>query len=176
MFPYTEIYLQDTQPTARKPGALWITEKFVKIAQKVDPQVWVYVNGDVPRVVELGPITVLKSQFTDGGAAVGTYVTPGIVPKNAVLIGSKVIVNVAFDGDTSAVLIIGDGSDTDRYMSGTPSVFAAAPNGIETGVPSGAKLLAAANSPTLTVTSGADFTNVAAAGSLTYSIYYLITA
>lgn len=118
---------------------------------------------------------VSVEQFTDGGGASGTYQMRGAVPKGAVLLGSKVLVPGAFAGDTSAVLIIGDGSDTDRYMTGTPSVFGAAADGIQTGVPSGNKLLTAANRPTLTVTSGSDFTDVVTDGNgeLDVSIYYI---
>lgn len=118
--------------------------------------------------------TVARSQFTDGGSTAGTYTMTGKVPKGAVLLGSKVVVNAGFAGNTSAALTIGDGSDVDRYMTGTPSVFATAANGIETGVPSGSKLLTADNSPVLTVTGGSDFTNITA-GSLTVSIFYIRT-
>jgi hypothetical protein len=120
--------------------------------------------------------TILKSAFTDGGGTSGTYAMTGSIPVGAVLLGSKVIVNVGFSGDTSAALIIGDGSDTDRYNTSTINIFATAANGVESGVPSGSKLITTANSPTLTVTSTADFTNVAAAGSITVSIFYLETA
>jgi hypothetical protein len=128
------------------------------------------VVGHVQNISE----TVLFSQFTDGGSTSGTYQMAGTVPAGAILMGSKVLVNAGFAGDTSAALIIGDGSDTDRYNTGTPSVFATAATGIETGVPSGSKLVTTANRPTLTVTSGADFTSVSA-GSLTVTIYYLAT-
>jgi hypothetical protein len=101
----------------------------------------------------------------------------GSVPRGAILLGSKLVVNAGFLGDVSAALIIGDGSDTDRYNTGTPSVFATAANGVETGVPSGTKLLTAANKPTLTVTSNADFTPVlAGGGSITVSLYYIRTS
>jgi hypothetical protein len=120
--------------------------------------------------------TVLKSAFTDGGSTSGTYSMTGTIPVGAVLLGSKVLVNVGFSGDTSAALIIGDGSDTDRYNTSTINIFTTAANGVESGVPSGSKLITTANSPTLTVTSTADFTNVAGTGSITVSIFYLETA
>lgn len=116
--------------------------------------------------------TVLFNQFTDGSGASGTYQLQQAVPKGAIVQGTKVTVEAGFAGDTSAVLTIGDGSDVDRYMTGTPSVFATAADGIQTGPPSGNLLLTAANNPTLTVTSGADFTAVNA-GSLTVTIFYL---
>jgi len=119
--------------------------------------------------------TVLFSQFTDGGATVGTYQLQGSLPAGAVVLGSKVTVDAGFAGNTSAALTVGDGSDVDRYMTGTPSVFATAAAGIETGVPSGAKLVTAPNRPTLTVTTATDFTAVSA-GQVTVSLYFLQTA
>jgi hypothetical protein len=118
--------------------------------------------------------TVDYDDFTDGGAAVGTLVMTGTVPVGAILIGSKVLVTDGFAGDTSATLTIGDGSDVDRYMTGTPSVFATAATGIQTGVPSGNKLIATANTPTLTVTSGSDWGSVSA-GTLAVTIIFVRT-
>jgi hypothetical protein len=121
--------------------------------------------------------THLASSFTDGGATVGTKSFTGYVPKGAILIGSKIVVNAGFAGDTTATVTIGDGSDTDRYHTGTPNLFATAASGVESGVPSGNKLLTAANKPTITVTSSADFTPVlAGGGSVTISLYYIRTA
>ena len=128
----------------------------------------------VPR---LGVITqtILKSAFTDGGALSGTRTMTTQLPIGAIFIYSKVKVNVAFTGDTTAVLVIGDGSDVDRYNTATPSIFALAVNGIEMGKPSGNQYHAVATTVTFTVTSTADFTNVNTAGSLTVSLYYLAT-
>lgn len=122
--------------------------------------------------------SVVVTDFTDGGSTSGTLQLTGSVPAGAVLLGSKVIVTAGFAGDTTATLTIGDGSDVDRYNTGTPSVFATAATGIETGVPSGNKLVTTANRPTLTVTSSADFTSVKSNGSgaLTVNIYFLQTA
>lgn len=120
--------------------------------------------------------THAASSFTDGGAAVGTKTMTGSIPAGAVLLGSKVLVSAGFAGNVSATLIIGDGSDTDRYMTGTPSVFATAANGIETGVPSGNKLITTANQPVLTVTGSSDFTLILNGGGvMTVSIFYIAT-
>jgi len=119
--------------------------------------------------------TVLKSAFTDGGAAVGTFQLIGTVPLGALLLATKIVCGVAFSGDTSAVITVGDGSDVDRYHTGTPSIFAASVDGVECGIVSGTKLITTANRPTLTVTSNADFTNVNTLGSVTVSIYYIPT-
>jgi hypothetical protein len=111
--------------------------------------------------------------FTDGGGASGTYdITAGTIPVGATFLYAAVTALTGFAGDTSAVLIIGDGSDTDRYNTGTPDVFTTAVNGISVGAPSGTRYHAAAATITLTVTSGADFTSVSA-GSLTVEFFYL---
>jgi len=117
--------------------------------------------------------TVLKSAFTDGNSTSGTYQLAQEIPIGAFVIGAKIRAVVAFSGDTSAVLTIGDGSDVDRYNTGTPDVFSTAANGIAAGIPSGIRYHATAVRPTLTVTSAADFTNVAATGSVTIQIYYV---
>ena len=119
--------------------------------------------------------TVGVAAFTDGGAAVGTYTLAGKLPAGAIFLFAKVTNIVGFAGDTTAVLTIGDGSDADRYNTGTINVFATAAAGVEAGVPSGAKLLTADNNPVLTVTGGADFTSIVTEGngSLQVDLYYI---
>lgn len=119
--------------------------------------------------------TWLRADFTDGGGTSGTRAMTGSIPVGAVLLGSKVLVNLGFTGDSSAALIIGDGSDTDRYNTSTIDVFTTAASGVQSGIPSGNKLITTANAPTLTITSGSDFTNVSA-GSITVSLFYIETA
>jgi hypothetical protein len=120
--------------------------------------------------------TFLASAFTDGGSTAGTKQFSTAVPVGAILLGSKVIVNAGFAGDVSAALTIGDGSDVDRYNTSTIDVFTTAATGVQSGVPSGNKLITTANKPTLTVTSATDFTLVlAGGGSITVSIYYIRT-
>ena len=117
--------------------------------------------------------TVTYDQFTDGGGTSGTFViTAGTIPVGATFLYSAVTAVTGFAGDTSATLIIGDGTDADRYNTGTPSVFATAANGVAMGAPSGVQYHAAAGTITLTVTSAADFTSVSA-GSVTVEFYYL---
>lgn len=132
-------------------------------------------DGGTNRTVGLAGVleeTFAYDDFTDGGGAVGTVQFQGSLPKGAVVLGSKAIVGAGFAGDTSAAMTVGDGSDVDRYNTGTPSVFATAADGVQTGVPSGDKLLTAENRPTVTVTTNADFTSVTA-GSVTVAIYYI---
>jgi len=125
-------------------------------------------NKQVKSVTEV----VNLADFTDGGAAVGTKQLSVVIPQDAVFLAAAVKVPVAFLGDTSAVLIIGDGSDTDRYNTGTPSVFAVAANGVAMGIPSGAMVHTAAVKPTLTVTTAADWGSVTS-GRLIVTLYYI---
>jgi hypothetical protein len=115
---------------------------------------------------------VTRAQFSDGGAAAGTYTMKEAIPIGATVISSVVTGVTAFVGDTSAVLTIGDGTDVDRYNTGTPSVFASLAQ-ITAGVPSGVREHVAAIKPVLTVTSASDFTSVTA-GALTVRIAYIV--
>jgi hypothetical protein len=94
------------------------------------------------------------------------------IPVGATVLRTSVTGVGAFLGDTSAVLTVGDGTDVDRYNTGTPSVFAAAVQ-ITAGIPSGVAEHVAAIKPVLTVTSAADFTAVTA-GALTIRILYMV--
>lgn len=114
---------------------------------------------------------VTVGQFTDGGGASGTYQMRDAIPVGAHVLASIVTNVAAFTGNTSAALIIGDGTDADRYNTGTPSVFAAAA-AVSMGVPSGTQGHVAAIRPTLTVTSADDFTAVTA-GALDIRIVYV---
>lgn len=97
------------------------------------------------------------ADFTDGGAAAGTKALATQIPAGAV-VQQAVVKNVTgFAGNVSAVMIIGDGTTTNRYNTGTPSVFATAAV-VEAGVPSGVRAHATAATVTVTVTTSADFT------------------
>lgn len=116
--------------------------------------------------------TVAFGQFTDGGAAIGTYDLQTTIPAGARVLYALVTGITGFTGDTSATLQIGDGTTVARYSTGTPSVFTTAAQGVDMGAPSGTAWHTAAKSPRLTITSAADFTAVVA-GALTVTIYYL---
>ena len=77
-----------------------------------------------------------------------------------------------FTGDTTAALIVGDGTDTDRYNTSTLNVFTTAV-AIDGAAPSGTQIHTAAKTPVITITSSADFTNVAA-GQVTVKIFYFV--
>jgi hypothetical protein len=118
---------------------------------------------------------VTVSQFTDGGSTSGTYALKTTIPIGAWIQQTILQDVVGFAGDTTATLTVGDGSDVDRYNTGTPSVFTTA-NAIDMGVPSGTKIHVAAATVTLTVTTGSDFglTVTNGNGALTIKIFYLI--
>ena len=134
--------------------------------------------ADVSGVTTAGALvklseTVAYDDFTDGGGAVGTFdLTVGTIPAGATVLAAAVTAVTGFAGDTSAALTIGDGTDVDRYNTGTINVFTTAANGVDAGVASGVKYHTAAKTVTLTVTTNADFTSVSA-GSVTVELYYL---
>jgi len=116
--------------------------------------------------------TIAFGDMTDV-TTTGTYViTTGSMAIGDTLTRVVATAVTGFAGDTSAVITIGDGSDTDRYMTGTPDVFSDLLDGLDLGIPSGVGYHAAAKSITVTVTTNADFSNVSA-GSLTLKFYYL---
>lgn len=132
-------------------------------------------NANNDWAVPIGVIsqTVSYSDFTDGGAALGTLALTPTIPAGATVLGCHVTDVTGFTGDVSAALTVGiAGGDVDRYNTGTPSVFTTA-TWIDMGVPSGTVTHTAAATVTLHVTTNADFTSVAA-GALTVRIFYFI--
>lgn len=118
--------------------------------------------------------TVAFSEFTDGGGAAGTLALAASIPAGAVFARSLIDQITGFTGDTSAVLTIGDGTDVDRYNTGTPSVFTTAAAGVDAGAPSGTLFHSAAKTPTLTVTSATDFGAVSA-GAVRVTLFWYET-
>ena len=130
------------------------------------------VKAPTPKVKDLTyyeETGILFSQFTDGGAAAGTYQLQIELPVGFFVERTQLVNLVGFTGNVSAVITVGDGSDADRYNTATPSVFATL-GALDLGVASGTRFLATANKPTVTVTSSADFTAVTA-GSFDIRIY-----
>ncbi len=113
--------------------------------------------------------TVAIADFTDGGSTAGTKALAYTIPVGATVVRAFVQALTGFTGDTSCTLIIGDGSVTNRYMTGTPSIFTTAAGETDLGAVSGVAYHSAAKTVTLTATSNADFTNVTA-GRLTVVI------
>ena len=112
---------------------------------------------------------IVYTQFTDGSGASGTYQVQFELPVGFFVERTQLANVTGFAGNTSAVIIVGDGSDTDRYNTGTPNVFATISR-LDLGVASGTRFIAMANRPTITITANADFTAVDA-GSLDIRIY-----
>ena len=114
------------------------------------------------------------SDFTDNEDTTGTATLSTDLPIGAVVARTLIDDVTGFAGDTSAVVTIGDGTDGDRYNTGTPNVFATAA-AIDAGAVSGTAFHSAAKTPTIIVTTAADFTSVTA-GAMTVSIFYYIEA
>jgi len=95
--------------------------------------------------------------MADGGSTVGSADMPVSIPAGAHVLATQVKVLAGFIGDTSATIQVGDGTDVDRYTTGTPSVFTTAPEGVDVGVPSGVRYHTAAKTPKVTITSGSDW-------------------
>ena len=127
-------------------------------------------DGEATELVSYTEVVSL-ADFTDGGATVGTVDLNTSIPAGAVFARTLINPITGFIGDTSATATIGDGTDVDRYNTGTPNVFADAAAGVDFGAPSGTVFHAAAKTPKVTVTTNADFTSVTA-GSLTITIFY----
>lgn len=142
-------------------------------------QEWVKVKADTGGrnddwVLSRGIICqrVLFSEFTDGGGTSGTKDLNATIPAGSVFERSLVTNITGFTGDTTATLILGvTGGDTDRYNTGTPSVFTTATAGVDLGAPSGTAWHTAAAVPTALVTSGSDF-GLVVAGAMTITMFY----
>lgn len=114
---------------------------------------------------------VSYTDFTDGGGATGTYTLGETFPVGSWAQQCILTDLTGFAGNVSATIQIGDGSDVDRYTTGTPSIFATAA-AVDLGVPSGTKIHVTAIAPVITVTASADFTAINA-GAFTLRAYYL---
>jgi hypothetical protein len=115
---------------------------------------------------------VLFSDFTDGGAAVGTLDMDGSIPAGAYVLRVVVEDVVGFTGNVSANLKVGDGSDVDRYTTSSGVSLFTTIVALDGGAPSGTNVHVLAATPRLTVTSDSDFTAVAA-GAATVKIFYM---
>lgn len=128
-------------------------------------------TGGLKKYRQVCPVTA----FTDGGSTSGTLVLGLTIPAGAVFARSLFSGLVGFAGDVSATATLGDGSDVDRYNTGTPNFFTTAPAGVDAGVPSGTLFHSAAIATvTLTVTTNSDFTlcKTNANGSVVVTLFY----
>lgn len=150
-----------------KPSETAATRRFVKRQTNSRDDDWSALAG-----LHVIQQRVTFSQFTDGGGTSGTLALTEKIPVRA-WVQQTILTDVTgFTGDTSAVIIVGDGTDTDRYNTGTPSVFTTA-EAIDVGVPSGTKIHVAEKTVTITITSGSDW-GLVTAGAFTIRIYYLL--
>ena len=114
----------------------------------------------------------LFGAFTDGGAAVGTQKFTNKIPKGAYFYACLLKLPAGFAGDTSAAITVGDGTDIDRYNTGTPDVFTTLANGVDMGVPSGALHHLAEKTVTVTITAGSDWGSVTAGQIIITMMYF----
>ena len=112
---------------------------------------------------------IVYTDFTDGGAAAGTYSCKFELPVNFFIERCILTDVTGFANDTTAVITVGDGSDVDRLNTGTPSVLTTATI-IDLGVPSGTRPVTTAFKPVLTVTGASDFTSINV-GALTVQVW-----
>lgn len=140
-------------------------QKFLKCKDDNTDDDWVCISGVICQ-------RVTRAQMTDGGGTSGTIDLNATIPAGAWFertLGSRL---TGFTGDTSATAIVGvTGGDTDRYTTGTPSVFTTASQGIDFGAPSGTVWHTAAAVPTLLIVTGSDFT-LCTAGAITLKLFY----
>lgn len=108
--------------------------------------------------------TLTAASLTDGGAAEGTKTLTASIPAGALFLYATLDTLTGFAGDVSAVITLGDGTDADRYNTGTPDIFTTAAAGVALGAPSGTAFHATAKTVVATVTSNADITPVLAGG------------
>lgn len=119
---------------------------------------------------------VTIAEFTDGGGATGTLALGVTLPVGAVFVQSLVTEITGTTGETaSATMTIGDGTDVDRYNTGTINV-AANSSAESAGAPSGTAFHSAAKTPVLTITDGADFTALGAFQATITLLWYEATA
>lgn len=140
------------------------TEVYLKTSNNFRDSDWMMVEGSIAKYLT-------KADFTDGGGASGTYTFAEQIPLGAIAEYSTVSDVTAWGGDTTAVIVIGDGTDVDRYNTGTPSVLSTIAH-LSVGAPSGTAYHAAAIAPVVTVTGGSDFTAIAATARLMVRIKY----
>lgn len=125
----------------------------------------------------LGGVHVIQQRveladFTDGGSAVGTLALTETIPIGAWVIQTLLFDNDVWTGATTLTIIVGDGTDTDRYSTGTPDIQAAA-EAVDLGVPSGTKIHTAAKTVTITLTEDSEWGDLSAGG-FTIRIYYYL--
>lgn len=130
-------------------------EQYLKVKNDGRNDDWILVEGIIAQYIDY-------SEFTDGGGATGTLVLNATIPAGAYFERSRLFNNAAAEGESTLTIQIGDGTDVDRYTTGTPSVATAA-TALDLGAPSGtAGHSAAISTVTVTLTEDDDFTDITA--------------
>jgi len=117
-------------------------------------------------------LSIKLAQMTDNADATGFIDFTDAIPANALVLGWKCVTRVGFAGDTTAVMKVGvAGALDDLSVVTTGSVLAAGT------IASGPKTYALANgaaarTPRVTITGGADFTSITT-GKCLVTIYYI---
>lgn len=130
-------------------------ELYLKVKNDGRNDDWILVQGFFAQHIDY-------SEFTDGGSATGTLVLDAVIPAGAIFKRAYLVNNAEAEGESTLTIQIGDGSDVDRYTTGTPSVAAAA-SVLSLGAPSGVVThTAAVDTVTVTLTEDDDFTDITA--------------
>ena len=120
---------------------------------------------------------IAAASFADGGGAAGTLVLgAGMqIPAGSRVLACLIhgITGFTGAGNTTCVATVGDGSDVDRYNTGTPSVYTTAAAGVDMGAVSGTAWHTAAITPTVTITADSDITSIiAGTGAATLTLVF----
>jgi hypothetical protein len=116
---------------------------------------------------------VTYADFTDGGSTDGTYNMAKQLPAGAFVVGTKVTVETAFSGDTTAVLSVGNSSDANKYSDNT-TINVASTGVVGDSPEDPLEFIATATTVKLTVTGASDFTLITA-GQILVEVFYLST-
>lgn len=139
-------------------------EHYVKAKNDGRNDDWVLLQGVIAQ-------RVTYSQLTDGGGTSGTKVLNATIPAGAYYINTLITDVDDWVGSAAVTWTLGDGTDVDRYNTGTPS-FAADADYLSAGVPSGTLLHSAAIATvTLTVIDDSDYGDISA-GAVTVTMFY----
>lgn len=129
-------------------------EQYIKVKAGGRNDDWVLAQGMISQRISY-------SDFTDGGAATGTKALNATIPIGAIAQRCFLVNNTEATGVTTLTIQVGDGTDVDRYTTGTPSVATAA-GILDLGAVSGTDEHTATKTPTVTLTEDDDFTDITA--------------
>lgn len=154
--------------TIDNAGVLTIAANAVTETEILDDAV-TNVKMGVPKLSTIQQ-TFAFGDMTDNLDATGQIDLTDTLPEGSIVVRAMVDEITGFTGDTTAVATIGDGTDVDRYNTGTVDVFTTSDHE-DAGAPSGTVYQNAEETVRVTVTGGADFTSIAA-GQMTVTLFY----